>query len=94
MASILSFNNAFKRQTPKSEGRAFCFRCRYEWDAIAGVGVVDLECPKCGTMKGRFRFECQPPEGRLVRVCACGNKYFYLTQEGHMCVNCGIYQSY
>jgi exosome complex RNA-binding protein Csl4 len=24
----------------------------------------------------------------------CGNQLFYIRPEGHMCPNCGIYQSY
>jgi hypothetical protein len=30
----------------------------------------------------------------MIRECNCGNRLFYLTPDGHMCANCGIYQGY
>ena len=77
-----------------ASGEAFCIQCGHKWIAVAPTGTVDLECPECQTMKGKWRFEFQPPDGTLVRECNCGNQLFYLTPEGHLCANCGIYQSY
>lgn len=75
-------------------GEAFCIACDHTWIAVAETGTVTLECPSCHTMKGKFKFEFAPAEGQLVRVCNCGNQLFYLTPDGHMCANCGTYQSY
>lgn len=96
MTNILSFDKTSKKNRAEAtgSGQAFCLRCKHEWVACSPVGVLDLECPECKTMKGRFRFEFQPADGQLIRVCNCGNEYFYLTPDGHMCVNCGMYQSY
>jgi hypothetical protein len=75
-------------------GEAFCIGCKHTWVAVAPTGTVDLECPKCKCEKGRWKFLFYPNEGQLIRVCNCGNQLFFLTPEGHMCANCGIYQHY
>lgn len=89
---------AFPKKTDETAhhglGQAFCMACQHEWEAVVPMGTTDLECPGCHTMKGRLRFEYYPPEGEKIRVCNCGNSYFYLTEVGHLCANCGIYQTY
>ena len=82
------------KNDPHGSGEAFCLQCGHEWISVAPVGTVQLECPECHTMKGLFRFPFHFSEGQLVRECNCGNQLFYLSPEGHMCANCGIYQSY
>lgn len=84
----------FKRPEQHGAGEAFCFQCKHEWVSVAPTGTVQLECPNCHTMKGLFKFPFNVEEGDLVRVCNCGNSLFRLTPEGHLCVNCGIYQRY
>lgn len=68
-------------------------QCDHSWQGVAPVGAVELQCPKCKTLKGRFIGACVPDEVD-VRECNCGNQLFYLTREGHMCANCGTYQFY
>lgn len=89
----------FQRQPPANDeqmmrGEAFCIACDHTWQGVALTGTVHLECPSCRTMKGRFRFECMPGPGQLVSECACGNQLFYLTPDGHLCANCGVYRRY
>ncbi len=81
-------------ETPHGAGEAFCFQCKYEWTAVAPVGTTQLQCPECLTYKGLMKFPYAPPADKLRRQCNCGNQLFYLTLEGHMCCNCGVYQSY
>lgn len=78
---------------PHGSGDAFCLKCGHEWVAVAPIGVTHLQCPECKTMKGHWKFEFFPKE-QMVRECQCGNQLFYLTPEGHLCPNCGIYQQY
>lgn len=84
----------FRKASQYGSGEAFCFQCRHEWVAVAETGAVQLECPECHALKGLFKFPYNVSTGQLVRECACGNQLFYLTPEGHLCPNCGIYQSY
>ena len=96
--------NLFKKKAPEPEireenlphgsGEAFCMQCGHDWVAVAPVGTKQLECPNCKTMKGLFKWPFAPNPEMLVRNCDCGNQYFWLTQEGHMCPNCGLYQTY
>jgi hypothetical protein len=75
-------------------GPAFCVGCGHTWTAVAPTGTTQLECPACKALKGHWKFEFYPSEGQMVRECNCGNQLFYLTTEGHLCANCGIYQRY
>lgn len=75
-------------------GEAFCIGCDHTWTAVAPTGTTALECPNCGAHKGKWKFEFYPSETQKVRVCVCTNQLFYLTPDGHMCANCGTYQSY
>lgn len=84
----------FAKKEPHAAGEAFCFQCGHTWVAVAPAGETQLECPSCHTMKGLWKFPFAPSEGQLVRECNCGNQLFYLTPEGHLCANCGTYQTY
>ena len=83
-----------KPSAPHAHGDAFCFQCNHSWIAVAPAGTVQLECPSCHTMKGLYKFPFSVSEGELLRECSCGCQLFYLTPEGHLCTNCGIYQQY
>jgi hypothetical protein len=90
--SVIAFKPKDNKQW--ATGEAFCIQCGYEWVAVVESGIVDLECPECKTFKCKFKFEFRVNEGQKVWECNCGNKLFYLTPEGHLCANCGIYNSY
>jgi hypothetical protein len=79
---------------PHGAGTAFCLSCKHTWAAVAPIGVGALECPACERVTGHWKFEFYPSEGQMVRECNCGNQLFYMTTEGHMCANCGVYQRY
>jgi len=87
----------FRRREPEKQhgtGMAFCIGCGHEWVAVAEAGTTVLQCPECQAHKGKWCFEFYPASGQLVRQCNCGNQLFYMTPDGHMCANCGIYQEY
>ncbi len=75
-------------------GEAFCLSCKHVWQAVAPTGIEAFECPSCQRFTGHWKYEFAPGPGQSVRVCNCGNQLFYLTPDGHLCANCGIYQSY
>ena len=72
-------------------GPAVCLDCKHEWVAVAPVGTVYLECPKCGTEKGRSKYPIQ--YSGLEWQCQCGNNLFHITPDGCYCPCCGVYQS-
>lgn len=68
-------------------------QCNHTWAAVVPVGSIELECPECKTMKGRFTFPFSPPTSH-VWECACKNQLFNVSHEGIFCPNCGVYQSF
>lgn len=90
MANVVEF----RKREQHGQGEAFCLGCGHSWQAVVPTGTTRFECPECHAMKGLWRFEFAPTVGQMVRECSCGNQLFYLTPEGHMCANCGTYQSY
>ncbi len=86
--------NKPEKDSGYGQGEAFCIGCQHKWQAVAPAGTVVMECPNCKTMKGRYMFEFYPAMGVEVRACACDNRLFYLTKQGHLCANCGTYQRY
>ena len=82
------------KQKKIASGEAFCLQCNYEWIAILNTGITQLQCPECKTMKGLLKFPFHVSKDELYRECNCGNYLFYITPEGHLCPNCGNYQTY
>lgn len=82
-------NLAFKKDEGQSHntGKAFCLVCKKIWVAVAPTGVVWLQCPQCGAMKGLYKYSCLRDEARWV--CNCGNDLFHVTPNGYYCPNCG-----
>jgi hypothetical protein len=76
-----------RSRQPHMSGRAVCLACKHEWVAVAEIGTICLECPKCSLMKGAFVAMCVPD---VALVCNCGNALFYMTHDGPMCGNCGF----
>jgi hypothetical protein len=37
---------------PHQAGPVVCLRCDYTWVAVRPLGVIFLECPKCGAQRG------------------------------------------
>lgn len=96
MGQIIEFGRrtAGEQVEQHGVGEAFCIGCGHTWAATAPTGTVNLECPACHSMKGKWKFEFYPGPGQMVRECGCGNQLFYMTPDGHLCANCGIYQRY
>ena len=72
---------------PHLEGQALCIGCRHRWRAITPVGTIELECPKCLTLKGRHYFEALKDGDHWT--CKCGCYHFARTREQIYCANCG-----
>lgn len=73
---------------PQLAGPARCLECRAEWIGIAPLGMVVLDCPKCGAQKGA-RLAMILKEGPHW-VCVCGNGLFAINEAGAYCPNCGL----
>jgi hypothetical protein len=75
-------------------GEAKCLGCGEEWVAVAPIGVWQLECPKCGTMKGIFKLFVGADDDDLAYTCDCGGEaltaFYHKGQFQLRCMCCGI----
>lgn len=94
MAKLFEFVKRPEKHVQTGRGEAFCMSCQHTWVAVAPTGTTQFECPSCHRVTGHFRFAFAPNVGQMRRVCNCGNEFFYLTPQGHMCASCGIWQEY
>ena len=86
-----------EREEPHLAGEALCIGCRHEWVAVAPVGVWQLECPSCTSMKGIWRYPVGGDVGDAVFQCACGCEAltaYYRDARFHLkCMSCGKEQT-
>jgi hypothetical protein len=87
MAEIVSLAE-HRDAGPPLSGTARCGYCSYEWEAVAPVGAVHLECPSCHRMWGAYKHAVEPP--KAFWRCNCGEELFWLTPKGAMCRRCGL----
>jgi predicted RNA-binding Zn-ribbon protein involved in translation (DUF1610 family) len=92
MGKLINLAEKKEEQLPHNSGKAFCLICKHEWIAVAPAGVVWMECPKCGSEKGIFKYACLR-EDDPHWTCHCGNDLFYVTPRGYYCPNCGEWQT-
>jgi rubredoxin len=91
---IISLRAKREEKNPHMTGDARCLVCGHEWVAVAPIGTLWLECPKCTAHMGRFMGPVHRPEragGQFIcGICAtCGNDLFYVTPEHIYCPVCG-----
>lgn len=90
MGEIFQFAVERMKREDHLEGEAFCVACGQVWIALAPLGTYELECPRCGSLKGLFRNGCFP---NSYWTCACGCHAFTIDDLGRIiCYNCGMYQ--
>ena len=74
---------------PHLSGTVICAACGHEWEAVAPIGTVSLECPECGSYKGFFRGQVERPGPHWH--CACGNPTFMIDADDRVyCLVCGV----
>lgn len=91
MGDVVDFVAAKEEREPHMSGKARCLACKHEWEAVAPLGTIWLDCPECTLERGRFIGPCER-DGSFWR-CNCGNHLFEITPEGVYCPNCGVWQN-
>lgn len=86
-----------EKSEPYLSGEAKCIDCGARWVAVAPVGVMNLECRDCGTMRGRWLYPVGAAEGDLLFSCACGNDGLVAYKRNGkfwlQCMACGVDQT-
>lgn len=85
--TVVNLEQAREERKPHMTGPARCLDCKHEWVAVAPVGTIWMECPKCSLIRGRFVNQVERDGDHWV--CNCGNDLFYVTSDGAYCPNCG-----
>ena len=89
MAEILDLD----KFRPHITGLAKCLACKHEWQAVAPIGTVSLECPTCALDKGVFD-AVTVPEVPILE-CACGCRHFFVRENWLVsCCLCGVSHRY
>ena len=89
--TVIDLAAAREEREPHLSGAAKCLACHHEWQAVAPVGTIWLECPACSLERGRF-VRAVARDGDHWQ-CNCGNDLFRATADGMYCPNCGVWQS-
>lgn len=80
------------KNKPHISGDAVCLHCKHEWVGVWPLGVVGMECPACGLMKGVNQGLTVPEE---VWQCKCGGLHFFVSGKGNiLCCHCGLIQEF
>lgn len=89
-ASIVNLAQAREERTPHWEGTAHCVGCHHEWEQVAPIGDIWVDCPSCGLPKGTPKHPFGPSEGDQVLRCAeCdGEALNAYKRKGHFYVRC------
>jgi len=88
MGSVIYINNT-EAGAQHLSGTAICSACDKEWEAVAPVGIKELECPNCKTMKGLYKHHLAPITNKLW-ACHCGNRLFFILKGQIQCCECGV----
>jgi len=90
---VINLAERREENMPHISGVAMCLDCKNEWAAVAphldGFPIW-LECPKCGLIRGRFKYQHERFGEQWS--CGCGNDLFHIKPEGIYCPNCGTWQ--
>lgn len=90
MGDVVSLDS--RRPDPHRNGEAKCLACGHKWVAVAPLGIDELECPDCGTMRGVFDGAMSMNESYFVYACnECDGTHmriFKHTETGGYCVVC------
>lgn len=74
---------------PYCSGDALCLDCKAQWVAVAPIYTQWLDCPKCGLVRGRFKYPfIREP---MLFTCTCGNDLFQFHPNGPYCPNCNAW---
>ena len=82
-----------RSRQPHMTGGALCLNCKWEWVAVAEVGVISLDCPECGTGKGVWKGVSMPVDNEMWE-CRCGCNHFFITRGYFHCCHCGREHSF
>jgi hypothetical protein len=70
--TIVSLAAEREARQPHWQGTAYCVGCQHEWEAVAPIGTMWIDCPSCELPKGTAKFPFGAQPGDLLLTCDCG----------------------
>lgn len=87
MTDVIDLKQRILERGHHRAGPARCLNCKHEWEAVAPIGVCDMECPSCGTHQGVFKGVSNTEFAQLQ--CNCGEFTFFIDEHSAYCAHCG-----
>lgn len=92
--TVVSLAAEREARQPHWEGTVHCVGCQHEWEAVAPIGTMWLDCPACHLPKGTPKHPFGPSVGDWALVCTgCGGEALTAyKRKGFMrvrCMGCG-----
>lgn len=73
--TVISLAKAREERQPHWTGTAHCVGCHHEWQVVAPLGTMILDCPSCSLPKGMPKHPFGADAGDLCLTCAeCGGE--------------------
>ena len=90
MSETIDFAKAKAERSPHLACKARCVACKHEWQAVAPLGTLELECPSCGLTRGQWMYPFNLDKGQMIFVCnTCDVTGSRSWSHRAFCVGCG-----
>lgn len=95
MSNVVDFRAAREEREPHWQGTVKCLGCKHEWQGVAPLGTLIVDCPSCGLPKGHPKHPFGPRPGDAVYACTtCESEAMTLYKRGGrmrvICMGCGV----
>lgn len=91
--TVISFAQAKAEREPHWQGKCKCIGCGHEWEGVAPIGTMFVDCPSCELPKGHPKHPFGCAEGDSVFKCSCGSEaltaYMHKGRFNLRCMACG-----
>lgn len=72
--TVISFTAEREARKPHWEGKVHCVGCQHEWEGVAPLGTLWVDCPSCGLPKGAPKHPFGAGQDDLLFKCNCGSE--------------------
>jgi len=96
--TVVSLAAAREERAPHWQGLVHCIGCGHEWQGVAPIGTMRLDCPSCELPKGLPKYPFGGDGTDSILHCKCGCEAMNAYQRDGltyvMCMACGTDQTH
>lgn len=91
---VINLAREREERTPHASGMMVCMACSHEHMAVTPHPAEArwFECPACHAEKAHWKHPFVNETIKALWECQCGNRLFYVADNGTYCPNCGRWQ--